>query len=231
MSFESLLGDLQALHEAREQVLIKSLASDGEKDDKNIAGSAEEAGATLPEGGKPKNGQADDSADAENDGADSDGDQEEDERPMGKSFMYDDEGNQIEVMDATEMVKSLTLRLEQSEQGVEKTLGMAVGLLKSQAADLTAQGELIKSLTGQVEAMASQGRGRVALLNMADKPALTQMAKSEQPAGLSPQAFMAKALDAQKQGRLSGRDVSVAEGYLQKGLAVPAEIVNRVFAQ
>jgi hypothetical protein len=234
MSFETLLGDLQALHDQREQVMAKSLASDGAKDDDKIAGAAEEAGATLPESGAAaEGGQTAASASAEADAAaaagDGDGD-ESDELPMGKSFMYDDEGNRIEVMDATEMVKSLTLRLEQSESGAEKAIGLAVGLLKSQAADLQTQGEMIKSLSDQVAALSSQGRGRASVVTMAEKPGVTQMAKAQEPAGLNPQEFMAKALDAQKQGRISGRDVSVAEGYLQKGLAVPADIVNRVFA-
>lgn len=238
MSFETLLGDLQALHDQREQVMAKSLASDGAKDDDKISGAAEEAGATLPEGGSaPEGGQTAASANAEADAAAAAGDgngdgkgDENDELPMGKSFMYDDEGNRIEVMDATEMVKSLTLRLEQSESGAEKAIGMAVDLIKSQAADLLNQGAMIKSLGDQVAALSNQGRGRVAVVSMAEKPGATPMAKAQEPAGLPPQEFMAKALQAQIAGRLSGRDVSVAEGYLQKGLAVPADIVNRVFA-
>jgi hypothetical protein len=239
MSFETLLGDLQALHDQREQVMAKSLASDGAKDDDKISGAAAEAGATLPEGGAAAEGGSEGGAEAgaaaaataaaaaAAEGGDGD---ESDELPMGKSFMYDDEGNRIEVVDATEMVKSLTLRLEQSESGAEKAIGMAVDLIKSQAADLLNQGAMIKSLGDQVAALSNQGRGRVAVVSMAEKPGATPMAKAQEPAGLPPQEFMAKALQAQIAGRLSGRDVSVAEGYLQKGLAVPADIVNRVFA-
>lgn len=227
MSFESLIGDLQALSDAREQqVLAKSLAAADAADDDKVTAAAAEAGATLPEGGEAADGETD--ADAA--GGDAAGDEGDDEgEPFGKSF-FDQDGNPVEVVDATEMLKSLGARLEQTELGAGQAIGLAVDLIKSQGATIQSQGELLKSLATKVESLASQGRGRVATLSVADKPSVGEPLAKSEPAGVAPQEFMAKALEAQRVGRLTGRDVSIAEGYLQKGLAVPADIVNRVFA-
>lgn len=226
MSFENLLNDLHALQAAREQdEMMKSMPAAGaDEDDKKVAGAAADSGATVPsseggaEGAGPKGG----------DDPDPDGGEDNDP-PMAKSFMYGEDGEPVEVIDATEMLKSLTARVEKTESDASAALGAAVQLLKSQDAALRAQGELIKSLAGKVDALGTQGRGRTSVVSVAEKPAPGAMAKSE-PAGVSPQEFLEKALDAQRNGRLSGRDVSIAEGYLLKGLAVPADIVNRVFA-
>jgi len=227
MSFESLIGDLQALSDAREQqVLAKSLAAADAADDDKVTAAAAEAGATLPEGGEAADGETDADA-AGGDAAGGEGDDEGE--PFGKSF-FDQDGNPVEVVDATEMLKSLGARLEQTELGAGQAIGLAVDLIKSQGATIQSQGELLKSLATKVESLASQGRGRVATLSVADKPSVGEPLAKSEPAGVAPQEFMAKALEAQRVGRLTGRDVSIAEGYLQKGLAVPADIVNRVFA-
>ena len=228
MSFESLIGDLQALSDAREQqVLAKSLAAADAADDDKVTAAAAEAGATLPEDGEA----ADDETDADAAGGEGgEGDEGDDEgEPFGKSF-FDQDGNPVEVVDATEMLKSLGARLEQTELGAGQAIGLAVDLIKSQGATIQSQGELLKSLATKVESLASRGRGRVATLSVADKPSVGEPLAKSEPAGVAPQEFMAKALEAQRFGRLTGRDVSIAEGYLQKGLAVPADIVNRVFA-
>lgn len=228
MSFASLLGDLQALQSGREQELAKSLTADGVDDDKKVAAAALEGGATLPEGGDavPPGDAGVPPGTPATPGAP--GASEEEEGEFSKSF-FDGNGNPVELFDATEMLKSLGARLEATESGASQALGVAVDLLKSQDAVLRTQGQMLKSLNTRLDQLAAQGRGRVATVSVNDRPAPTVLAKSEAPAGVSPQEFLAKALDAQVQGRLSGRDVSIAEGYLLKGMAVPADIVNRVF--
>lgn len=57
------------------------------------------------------------------------------------------------------------------------------------------------------------------------KPA--KAAKKAKPSG---DQFMRKALEAQKAGRLTALDVSIAEDRLNRGLAVPQEIEARVYA-
>lgn len=230
MSFESLIGDLQALSDAREQqVLAKSLAAADAADDDKVTAAAAEAGATLPEGGEAAEGETDADAAGGEGGEGGEGGDEGEGEPFGKSF-FDQDGNPVEVVDATEMLKSLGARLEKTELGAGQAIGLAVDLIKSQGATIESQGELLKSLATKVESLASQGRGRVATLSVADKPSVGEPLAKSEPAGVAPQEFMAKALEAQRVGRLTGRDVSIAEGYLQKGLAVPADIVNRVFA-
>lgn len=232
MSFENLLSDLQALQESRaaQDEMLKSLAASDAADDDKVKAAAAEAGATLPqdsgEGGEGDEGGEDDE-DSPNP-ADPD-DEEDNNPPMAKSFMYDADGEPVEIVDATEMLKALSARVEQAETGTASALSAAVTLLKSQDAALRTQGELIKSLAAKVESIGSQGRGRAAVVSVAEKPSAGTLAKSE-PVGLNPGEFMAKALEAQRAGRLTGRDVSIAEGYLQKGMPVPAEIINRVLA-
>jgi hypothetical protein len=45
---------------------------------------------------------------------------------------------------------------------------------------------------------------------------------------MSTDVFFAKALAAQKEGRLSGVDIAVAEACLNRGEAIPQSIVARV---
>ena len=53
------------------------------------------------------------------------------------------------------------------------------------------------------------------------------MAKAE-PNGVSGEEFLSECLAAQSAGRITALDVSKAEGYLLKGLPVPADIIKRV---
>lgn len=234
MSFENLLNDLQALQESRAQQdeMMKSLAASDAADDDKVKAAAAEAGATLPQDSGEGAGEGAGEGGAAGAGEGGEVEEEDDEDnapPMAKSFMYDADGEPVEIVDATEMLKSLAARVEQAESGTSAALSAAVTLLKSQDAALRTQGELIKSLAAKVESIGSQGRGRAAVVSVAEKPATGTLAKSE-PTGMNPGEFMAKALEAQRAGRLTGRDVSIAEGYLQKGMPVPAEIINRVLA-
>lgn len=211
MSFDKLLGDLEEL-----QKLQKSAPADeggpaagSDEDDEKISAAAEE--------GATEEGAADE-ADTDDDSESSEG---EEEAPLGKSFRFQlDSGEEVEAVDGTELVKSLMARFDSQESTVAKALGAAVDLIKSQGAALA-------SLQNEVKRLGSEGRGRKTVVSVAEKPAPATMEKSE-PAGLSGDEFMAKALVAQAAGRITGLQVSIAEGSLLKGLAVPADIVKRV---
>lgn len=224
MSFEKLLSDLDEL-----QKLQKSAPADDQldaedegaadvSDDADVAAAAAD-GADAGEHTEP---------DADDFGGEPDGDA--DDEPLGKSFRFTlEDGQEVEAVDGTELVKSLMARFDafgstvaQKEEAMTKALGAAVDLIKS-------QGEAIATLQTEVKRLASEGRGRKAVVSVAEKPAAGTMMKSE-PAGISGEEFMAKALSAQKVGRITALEVSKAEGYLLKGLAVPADIVNRVLA-
>ena len=223
MSFEKLLGELEAL-----QTLKKSAPADkkmdekaakeaDEADDKKILEAAAGAGGeaaeeAADEGDEPETGDEDIPADDDDEG---------EGEMMGKSFNFRlESGEEIEAIDGTELVKSLIARFDSTESAMTKALGGAIDLIKS-------QGEEISALKTEVKRLGSEGRGRKTVVSVAEKPAVGAMAKAE-PAGVSSEEFMAKCLTAQSAGRITALDVAKAEGYLLKGLAVPADIVQRV---
>lgn len=206
--FEKLLGEIADLG-AEQEAMTKALPADDGKDEENIQAAAAEGGLdgdADDEGGKP-------------DGDDDD----EGNATMAKSFELTlEDGTRLVAQDGTEIVKSLRARVEQNEEQMSKALGSAVELIKGQSA-------LIKSLSERVAKLSGEGRGRKTVVSVVEKPGpgASTMAKSE-PAGMSPDQFFVKALDAQKAGRISGTEIAVAEACLNRGEAIPASIVQRV---
>ncbi len=211
MSFEKLLADL-AKAESDQETLSKALptADEGMDDDKVQDAAAEGAAKAAGDG------------DADDKGGKPDGDAD-DKKPMTKSFeVVLPDGTKVQAEDGTELVKSLTARLEKSEGTMVKAMECALGLIKS-------QGEMLKSLGDQVKKLSGEGRGRKAVVTMAEKKDQTTLAKSESQAdGLTGEQFLVKALTAQKAGRITAADVAIAEGHLNRGIQPPAEIVQRV---
>jgi len=71
------------------------------------------------------------------------------------------------------------------------------------------------------------------VLTLTEKPGATPntdtMAKSIGAGdGVTADQFFAKALEAQKSGRITGTEIAVAETYLNKGQPIPSSIVARV---
>jgi hypothetical protein len=219
MSFDKLLGELaelQAKDTETKEALVKSEAGGdaigGDKDDEAIAAAAGDNANSEGEG----------------EGGDKAGD-EGGEGELGKSFKFTlENGEEIEAVDGTELVKSLIARcdtlegvLADKEDTMVKALGGALDLIKS-------QGEQIAALRTQVGQLASAGRGRKTVLTVAEKPEATTPLQKSEPEGIDGKEFLVKALSAQAAGRITGHEVSVAETSLLKGLAVPAGIVKRV---
>lgn len=208
MSFENLLESLEEIKKSQ------AAADDGDEKIEQAAGVAadepdlEEGSETVAE------------ADADDEGAD----EENGAEVFGKSLSFTlEDGQVVEAVDGTELVKALMTRVENTEEVMQKALGGAIDLIKS-------QGEMIKSLQIQVDKLSGEGRGRKAVISIAERP--TVLKKSEDDAqGIQPAEFMAKALQAQAEGKITGQDVARAEAYLNRGLGVPAEIVARVAAQ
>ncbi len=201
--FDELLGELETLAKAQPA---------GEGDEKIVAAAAD--------GGGQGSGEPDGDEDADAGMGDGDGDEG---KPMAKSFEVTlADGTKVQAQDGTELVKALQERIEGTETVLAKALETAVGLIKS-------QGEQIAALAGKVKAMGGEGKGRKAVLSVVEKPAAGgDMAKSTDEQGMKPEEFMAKALDAQKLGRLTGIEVATAEAYLNRGQPVPASIIERV---
>lgn len=160
----------------------------------------------------------------------SEGDEEGNESTLGKSLtMTDEDGNVIEAVDGTELVKSLVARLDTHEASVTERDEDIMKSLNAMKDLVVGQSELIKSLTGRLDAMGSEGRGRRSVVTLTDKPDATTLQKS-QPDGISADMFMAKAMEANKAGRLSTVEIAVIEGSLNRSIDVPADIVRKVFA-
>lgn len=220
MSFEKLLAELDGLA-TESETMRKALPADDGKDDEEIRAAAGEGG--------DADGDEDDEADKEGEGeGEGDAAGEGEGSPFGKSMtLVDEHGETVEAVDGTELVKSLMAdvaglqeKFGAHEGQLSKALESTLGLVKS-------QGELIKSLSKQVEKLGSAGRGRQAVLTVAEKNAAGVMAKS-QPAAMSGTEVLAKALDAQRAGKLTALDVSRLENALNAGMAPQAEILSRI---
>lgn len=214
--FDKLMGELSLLA-ADQGEMAKALPADDGKDEDKIQAAAAEGGLDAGAAGAGEGGEGA-AGEGEGEGA----------APMAKSFKLTlEDGTEIEAQDGAEMVKALGDRLTTTEANMAKALGSAIDLIKGQA-------DMMKSMQTQMAKLAGEGRGRKAVLSVVEKPApgaaATTMAKSLAPEGVSPDVFFAKALDAQKAGRISGTDIAVAEASINRGEQVPAHIVQRVMA-
>ena len=145
-----------------------------------------------------------------------------DKPTFGKSFEFvDDAGAKHEAVDATDLVKSLIARVDSVDEVLAKALTSMAGSLK-------AQGELIKSLSGQVQSLSGQGRGRKAVLSVVEKPAIGEMTKSQPDAGVTPEQFFAKANAAFDAGKISGKDLNVVSVCLRGNHPIDPALVQKI---
>lgn len=215
MSLSNLIEEMETL--AKAQQLPDD--PDGDQDDQDIAAAAEAANADNAdqEAGAPaENFDEDDAADVD----------EEAEAEVVKSFRFTlEDGSEAEAFDATELIKALHEDLTGLRAESEQALGMAIDLIKSQSVE-------IATLKKSLHSLGSTGRGRKASVVVTEKvvptATLAKSSNGDGSDGFSKQEFFAKAELAQKAGRITAADVSVAEAYLNKGQPVPDRIVHRV---
>ncbi|HEX7906772.1 MAG TPA: hypothetical protein VF534_01585 [Paraburkholderia sp.] len=213
--FEQLLGELQAENEA----MAKALPADDGKDDNKIQAAAGEGGG---DGGGANGG-----------GANPDDEEEDDDKgtPMGKSLtLTDAEGNPVEAIDGTELVKSLMEevgalkgQVGTHETTMAKALEQTLGVVK-------AQGALIKSLMARVDALSGQGRGRKTVLAVTEKVATGALAKSEPSDGITPQEFLVKSEAAFNAQKISGLEFTTIDVSLRSNVAIDPALVSKVLA-
>jgi hypothetical protein len=205
MSFDKLLAELEAA-QADNAVLAKSIPAASEEGDKKIAKASE------------------DGDDKEND--DEDGEEGE---QMTKSMVLDS-GDEVLLVDADAMLKSLdalAVKADKHEEIFVKSLGQTLALVKS-------QGLMIKSLSDQVAKLGGQGAGRKTVLSVNEKQQVTAdglLAKS-QPDGLTPQGFLLKSNAAHDAGKITGRELATIDVALRSNqLGVLDEsLINRVLS-
>lgn len=210
--FEQLLGELQAENEA----MAKALPADDGKDDAKIQAAAGEGG------GDGEDGDDEGDDEGEGDGADA---------PMGKSMtLTDAEGNAVEAIDGTELVKSLMDELGSlkgqvgtNETTMAKALESTLGVVKS-------QGALIKSLIARVDALSGQGRGRKTVLAVTEKVATGALAKSQNDEGMTPKEFLVKSEAAFNAQKISGLEFTTIDVSLRSNVAIDPALVSKVLA-
>lgn len=212
------MNEFQALLEEL-GTLAKAMPAAGE-DDKNIQAAA---GAAAGEG----DGKDGDGTGGEGDGKG--GNQDEDET-FGKSFQVTlEDGTTVDAFDGTAMMKALNekvVRLEASNQALAadrdaalQVVTQSIGLIKS------LQGT-VATLQADVNRLANAGTGRRAVVNVLDKPGTGQLlGKSD---GLSAGDLKAKALEAQRAGRIGATEVARVDAYLGKSLQLPADLLHAI---
>lgn len=213
--FEQLLGELQAENEA----MAKALPADDGKDDKKIQAAAGEGGGEGGEGGEGA-GEGEGEGAGAGEGA-----------PFGKSLtLTDAEGNPIEAIDGTELVKSLMDevgalkgQVGTNETTMAKALESTLGVVKS-------QGALIKSLIARVDALSGQGRGRKTVLAVTEKVATGALAKSQQEEGISTAEFLVKSEAAFNAQKISGLEFTTIDVSLRSNVAIDPALVSKVLA-
>lgn len=207
-NFEQLLATLNgAVDESA--VLAKALPTDKPADDKTIAAAAKEG----------------DQVEGDQEGAE--GDEEGEGEAMGKSFEFTDAaGNKQKLLDATDLFKSLTSRLETTD-------GVLAQALTGMGAALTAQNVMIKSLQATVQDLSLQGRGRKTLLAVLDKPGVGDlMAKSAEAQAaegrITPQQLMTKSHAAFEAKKITGLELSTIDVCLRNGQTIDGALLSKV---
>lgn len=159
--------------------------------------------------------------------------EEEEKGAMTKALsVFDAAGNELDVVDGTEMVKALQTELStikaaraQENEHLGKALTSVHEMLKSNAEMLKAQGATIASLNEQVSKLSSSGRGpRSVVLQAAADPLVKATGE------LTDGEVMAKAEATFKlgTGMIRGSDISYAETCINRGLPIPADVRTRL---
>lgn len=223
MSFQDLLAKLNTIT-GENDTLAKSVAATPAPDDKQVAAAAAEAGALTDE---EKEAAAAEAAEA---GAGGEGGKPavakpEGGTPMAKSMTFKDaQGNDIEVLDAEEVLKAMNTRLDGQEDFLVKSFGPVLDLVKSQSV-------MIKSLHDQITALGGQGRGRKSVFAAIEKPAAggTDLQKSDlESPTMTVKDFMAKANIAFDAKKLTGQELTTVDVCIRGNHPIPQEIINKV---
>lgn len=153
-------------------------------------------------------------------------------KPMTKSVTaIDSEGNEMEAIDATELVKSMHDQLARHDDLLAKSL---TPLMQA----VVKQGEVIKSLQASLNKIGSEGRGRKSTLTVLETPAGGEIAKSMAAGGKtagglpSREEFMAKAEAAWDggKGKLSGLEFAACDTAFRTGKQLDPSIIKKVLA-
>lgn len=218
-AFEKLLGELNVAAQDGE-TLAKSLTQGGESG---------QAGGAGGEGGEGGAGGA-----AGAGGAGGAGEGAGGEATLGKALKITlENGEEVEAIDGTELVKSLSARMDSTDASLQKAFGDLLGIVKGQAS-------MIKSLSDQVTSLRGEGRGRKTMLAIHDKNGSQAsaaaaggaggevLAKGGSGEGITAGEFMAKSEAAWKSGAITGKDFTTIDVCLRGGAEIPTDLISKV---
>lgn len=130
-----------------------------------------------------------------------------------------------DMVDATELLKSMLARQDDTDGVLAKALGSFTQVVSKQNA-------LIKSLQSEVRALASQGRGRKTMLNVAEKPGVSDvMAKSQaadNAGSITPADLLAKSNAAYAAGAISGAQLNTVDVCLRNNWPIDAGLLTKI---
>jgi hypothetical protein len=214
--FQELLKAVNAIADETE-TLLKAAPAAPAKDDKMVAAASEDK--DMPDKDMP---------DEDNEDEDEDKNPEDDDmggEEFGKSVSFTDAaGVKHDAVDATDMLKSLMER----QVATDGTLAKA---LTSFTSVFSKQNELIKSLQDNIASLSTQGRGRKTLLNVMEKPGVTDdLAKSAaaDSGAIKPSDLLAKSEAAWKSGKLSGVEHATVDVCLRNRTPIDSSILQKI---
>lgn len=211
MSFEKLLAEIETAQTESDD-FAKSLTTAG-------AGAA---------GGSAAGAAADGGEGEEGAGAAAGGEGGEGQ-PLVKSFKVKTiDGEEVDAIDGTEMLKALESRVASGEEQMTKSMSALIGLVKG-------QNEMIKSLSEKVNALGGQGRGRKTILSITEKTPLAKGGDAAHGGGSGGAAegptvdeFLAKSEAAWKSGSLTGKEFSTIDVACRMGTEIEPGLIKKV---
>lgn len=204
-SFDELLKSLAQVAEGADTLAKAAPAAAEGEDDKTVAAAAADSGVAA--GCNPE--------DDEEEGG-------EGGETFGKSMGAAEDGS--EMIDATELVKSLMARQDTTDGVLAKAMTSMVGAMSK-------QNDLIKSLQAEVRTLAGQGRGRKTLVTIAEKPGVADvLAKSEaaDDGKITPSELLAKSQAAHAAHKISGVELTTIDVCLRNNWPIDAGILQKV---
>lgn len=227
--FATLLDDLNGVLNTEEATLAKAMQPDADDaaDDAKIKAAAD---GDADDDGEP------DSEDAVDDHEEPDGDEGEggegdgdgDEQPLTKAFSVTlPDGREADAFDGEALIKSFTSQLQAVRADQERALTQMAEALSRSTKLIKSLREQNETLAGQVAAIGQTGRGRKSALNVHERPMVGDEHLSKADV-VTPSSLMAKALTAQKAGRLTGTQVAEIDAYMARGLSIPETLLARL---
>lgn len=170
-------------------------------------------------------------------GGEGEDEEKEEDEVFGKSFRVTmPDGGEAEVIDGTAVVAKLGASLKETQDGFSSVMRKSMKVMSEfnaaiakRDAVIAKQGEMLKSLSETVERIGGEGRGRKAVVSVAEKRG-GDFGDVNKADGITPAEFMVKSRAAFEAGKITGGDLMRVEAHINRGISPPAEIISRIAA-